>query len=127
MLVRGRTIHEVGLLDEHYFMYSEEIEWCWRIRQQGWAIWQEPAAHITHVGGASTSQFRHRMLIALYRSRLRFFARHSSRIVFGLHRLIIRLGMLRAILRTWWLYGKGALERDEVRARVWAYSEIFRP
>jgi GT2 family glycosyltransferase len=126
MLVRGRTTYEAGLLDERYFMYSEEIEWCWRIRRAGWAIWQEPAAHITHVGGASTSQFRHRMLIALYRSRLRFFAQHSSRMVFGLHRLIIRLGMLRAILRTWWLYGKGALDQDEVRARVWAYSEILR-
>jgi len=73
ILTRQAVVEQVGLLDERFFMYAEEVDWCYRIRQAGWAIWQEPRARVTHVGGAATSQFRSRMLIALYESRLRFF------------------------------------------------------
>src|SRR5205823_12803184 len=66
MLVRREAIEQVGGLDEGFFMYAEEVDWCYRIRRAGWAIWQVPVARVTHVGGAATSQFRQRMLIALY-------------------------------------------------------------
>ena len=65
ILARRTMVEQVGLLDERFFMYAEEVDWCYRIRQAGWAIWQEPRARVTHVGGAATSQFRSRMLIAL--------------------------------------------------------------
>ncbi|NJL34479.1 MAG: glycosyltransferase family 2 protein [Chloroflexaceae bacterium] len=74
MLVRRAAIEEVGLLDDGYFLYSEEVDWCWRMRRAGWAIWQVPAAHVLHVGGASSQQVRVRSFIELHRSRLRFFS-----------------------------------------------------
>lgn len=125
MLVRNTVIAEVGLLDSGYFMYSEEVDWCWRIRQAGWAIWQEPAAEVIHVGGAATRQFRYKMLVALYRSRLRFFRQHYGPYRAAAHRTIIRLGMLRAVLRTWRDYGRGPVGHDELRARLLAYGEII--
>jgi N-acetylglucosaminyl-diphospho-decaprenol L-rhamnosyltransferase len=124
MLVRAAAVAQVGLLDAGYFMYSEEVEWCWRIRRAGWAIWQQPAARVTHVGGAATRQFRRQMQVALYRSRLRFFRQNYSAPQAAAHRAIISMGMLRASLLAWRAYARGQSSRDELRARLLAYGEI---
>lgn len=134
MLVRRSTIEAVGLLDERYFIYCEEIDWCWRIRQAGWAIWQVPVSRVTHIGGASTGQIHHRMLVELHRSRIRFFRQHYSRLFLRLHRAITLAGMLRLILLAWyrWLVplhptgARGAAERGDLRKRVWACSMVMR-
>jgi N-acetylglucosaminyl-diphospho-decaprenol L-rhamnosyltransferase len=126
MLVRRAVVEQVGLLDERFFMYSEEVDWCYRIRQAGWAIWQEPRARVTHVGGAATSQFRSRMLIALYDSRLRFFRKHYSWRFIRWHLRIVQAGMLRAALLDWRDYARGRLSGDELRARLWTYGEVMR-
>lgn len=126
MLARWRTIQQVGLLDERYFIYSEEIEWCWRIRRAGWAIWQVPHAQVVHIGGAATRQFRQRMLIELHRSRVMFFRQHYSAGFLRAHCLITRLGMLRATLRAWRDYTRRRISHEELRARLWAYGEVMR-
>jgi GT2 family glycosyltransferase len=126
MLVRPAVVAEVGGLDEGYFMYSEEVDWCWRIRAAGWAIWQEPAARVVHVGGAATRQFRWKMLVALYRSRARFAEARYAPANRLAHRLVVRAGMLRAALRAWWAYARGRIGRDELRAHLLAYGEITR-
>lgn len=79
MLVRREALEKVGLLDEQYFMYSEEPDWCARLKQFGWEIWYTPEAKITHYGGQSTRQRRHEMLVMLYRSKVRFFMKHRGR------------------------------------------------
>jgi hypothetical protein len=126
MLARRAVLEQVGLLDDHYFMYSEEIEWCWRIRKAGWAIWQVPEAQITHIGGGATSQFQHRMLVELHRSRVRFFRQHYSNTFLQAHRVITRVGMLRAMLRAWCGYVQQHMRHEELRARLWAYGMICR-
>lgn len=126
MLVRRQVVAEVGLLDAGYFMYSEEVDWCWRIRQAGWAIWQVPTAQIVHIGGAATGQFRHRMLVALHVSRVRFFRKHYRPPFQVAHRWITRIGLLRLILLAWWAYTHGAMSQAELRARLWAYAQITR-
>ena len=78
MLARHEAVEQVGGLDEGYFMYSEEPDWCWRMRQAGWETWYTPDAVVTHFGGQSTSQVREAMLVALYRSKVRFFRQHRS-------------------------------------------------
>ncbi len=124
ILTRRAVVEQVGLLDEQFFMYAEEIDWCYRVRAAGWAIWQEPRARVTHVGGAATSQFRSRMLIALYASRLRLFRKHYSPRFVRWHTRIVRAGMLRAGLLAWRGYLRGALSPDELRARLWTYGKI---
>ncbi len=126
MLARRETVAEVGVLSDHYFMYSEEVDWCWRIRAAGWAIWQIPAARVTHIGGAATSQFRHRMLVELHRSRVTFFHTHYPAWFVRWHRRMTRAGMLRAALRAWWRYAQNRMTRQELRARLWAYGQIVR-
>lgn len=126
MLVRSSTISQVGLLDERYFMYSEEVEWCWRIRRAGWAIWQVPQAHVVHVGGAATRLFRWHMFVALHRSRVGFFHQHYSPGFLHAHRLVTRLGMLRATLISWCDYAHRRINQNELRTRLWAYAAVMR-
>jgi GT2 family glycosyltransferase len=78
MLVRREVIEQVGLLDEQYFMYSEEIDWCRRIAAAGWSILIAPAARIIHHGGQSTGQAPDAMFVQLHRSRARYFAHYHS-------------------------------------------------
>lgn len=78
MLVRQEAIAQVGLLDEGYFMYSEEIDWCRRMRTAGWSILTAPAARVIHHGGQSTSQIAPVMLRHLHRSRARYFRRYHG-------------------------------------------------
>ncbi|MEN9936206.1 MAG: hypothetical protein RLZZ387_2785 [Chloroflexota bacterium] len=125
ILARREVVQQVGLLDEGYFMYAEEVDWCLRVRCAGWAIWQEPRARVTHVGGASTSQFRSRMLVALYASRMRFFRAHYGPRSARRHALVIRAGALRLALDAWLGYARRRIGRDELRARLWASAQII--
>jgi N-acetylglucosaminyl-diphospho-decaprenol L-rhamnosyltransferase len=56
LMVRRSAIESAGLLDERYFMYSEEVEWCYRMKQYGWSIVYLPSATVVHHEGASSSQ-----------------------------------------------------------------------
>jgi GT2 family glycosyltransferase len=56
LLVRREAIADVGLLDERFFMYVEDLEWCWRASRRGWAIRFDPDAVVVHVGNASGAQ-----------------------------------------------------------------------
>lgn len=53
-LVRSQVIRQVGLLDEDFFMYGEEAEWCWRIHQAGWRVCYYPPARIIHYWGGGS-------------------------------------------------------------------------
>jgi len=101
MLARREAIACVGLLDEGYFMYSEEPDWCWRMRQAGWETWYTPEAQVTHFGGQSTRQVRDAMYIALHRSKVRFFRLHRgvwpARCLVG---VFLTANSLRYLLRT---------------------------
>jgi GT2 family glycosyltransferase len=100
MLARREAIDQVGALDEGYFMYAEEPDWCWRMCQAGWETWFTPAAVITHFGGQSTRQVREAMLVALYRSKVRFFRLHRGVLpATGLTALFVAVSGVRRLVR----------------------------
>ncbi|PDW04347.1 glycosyltransferase family 2 protein [Candidatus Viridilinea mediisalina] len=80
MLARRTAVDQVGLMDEGYFMYSEEPDWCLRMQRAGWQAWYLPTARILHYGGQSTRQVKVAMVEALYRSKVRFFRTHYHRL-----------------------------------------------
>jgi GT2 family glycosyltransferase len=93
MLIRGAAWQDVGPLEEGYFMYLEEIDWCRRAQRRGWQIWQQPGASVIHVGGASTSQQPDAMFAQLWRSRLRYYARFHGPLFNRLVHSIVRAGL----------------------------------
>jgi GT2 family glycosyltransferase len=76
LLVRREAYQAVGGLDEGYFMYAEEVDWCYSMRRHGWQVWYQPEARVIHLGGASSAGRRTRREADLYRSRIRFFRKH---------------------------------------------------
>ena len=95
MLIRRAAWDDVGPLDEGYFMYLEEIDWCQRARRRGWQIWHQPAAVAVHHGGASTRQQPDAMFAQLWRSRLRYYQRFHGPITNRLVHAVVRLGLRR--------------------------------
>lgn len=80
MLVRREALAEVGGLDEGYFMYAEEVDWCKRMRMAGWEVWYTPAAKVVHIGSASSANRKTSREADLYRSRVRYFRIHHGRL-----------------------------------------------
>jgi GT2 family glycosyltransferase len=78
MFARAEAIAQVGLLDEGYEMYSEEIDWAMRMHRAGWQVWCVPQATVTHYGGASSSQASARAERHKWHSRQRYFQKHYS-------------------------------------------------
>lgn len=76
MMLRREVLQEVGLFDEQFFIYCEEVDWQWRIREHGWRILCVPQARITHLGGGSSSQARPASLFNLWKSRLQLYDKH---------------------------------------------------
>ena len=75
MLVRRAAVDEVGPLDERFFLFSEETDWCYRFRQAGWRVVFYPGAEVVHVGGAGHGG---RLFREQVRGHLRFLAKHRG-------------------------------------------------
>lgn len=95
-LMRRAAIDDVGLLDERYFMYAEDIEWCWRARKHGWSVQFEPAALVRHVGNASgAASYGDSRTTAYLRNTLRFYRSEHGLVASGLYRALNALGAAR--------------------------------
>ncbi len=62
LLIRKSVVEKIGLLDEKFFMYGEDIDWCWRCKEAGFKVWYHPTAFITHFKGSSSRKVPFRAL-----------------------------------------------------------------
>jgi GT2 family glycosyltransferase len=74
-MVRKEALEQVGLLDEQFFMYGEDIDWCRRFWKHGWKVVYFPEAAAVHYGGASSGRAPLRFYIELHRARLKYWKR----------------------------------------------------
>jgi GT2 family glycosyltransferase len=89
LLLRADVVRTMGLFDEDYFMYSEEIDLCDRLGRAGWELHWVPEAVVTHKGGQSTRQVADAMFIELYRNKTKFFRKRRGWIAALLYKLIL--------------------------------------
>jgi N-acetylglucosaminyl-diphospho-decaprenol L-rhamnosyltransferase len=79
MLCRAEAIREVGLLDEGYWLYMEDLDWCHRFWDAGWKVFYEPAGVALHVkGGSSAGRRAPKQEIAFHRGMGRFYRRFDA-------------------------------------------------
>jgi N-acetylglucosaminyl-diphospho-decaprenol L-rhamnosyltransferase len=79
MLCRADAVREVGLLDEGYWLYMEDLDWCHRFWDAGWKVFYEPAGVALHVKGASSGgRRRPKQEIAFHRGMARFYRRFDA-------------------------------------------------
>jgi GT2 family glycosyltransferase len=76
MMVRAEAAREVGLLDERYFMYGEDIDWAFRLKAKGWRVMYTPAATVHHTKRASSRDRRLRTIPAFHEAMRIFYRQH---------------------------------------------------
>lgn len=99
MMVRVEAVAQVGLMDEGYQMYCEEIDWCWRLRKAGWQALCVPTARVIHHAGQSTAQVPVSSFVNLWTSRARLYARHHGPLTRHLAQSLVRVGMQRRMCK----------------------------
>jgi len=94
MMVRRDAIIQVGLLDEDYFLFLEETDWCYRMKKTGWKIYHVPDAEVYHFQGKSAEKEKKRARVEYFRSRYHFFKKNKGNLQWFilLIGLLIRLG-----------------------------------
>ncbi|NDJ54601.1 MAG: glycosyltransferase family 2 protein [Chloroflexi bacterium] len=125
LIARRELFEEVGLLDEGFFMYSEELDWQRRVKASGWEIWYEPQAQIVHYGGKSSEQVVAQRDIYFHTSKIRYFSKYHGRLAGQLLRVFLLANYAWQIMIE---SVKGLLgHRRTLRAeRVSAYRQVLR-
>lgn len=100
LLIRRSVIEKIGLLDESFFMYAEDLDWCWRCKEAGFKVWYYPKTFITHYKGSSSAKIPFRALKWFHDSMWIFYKKHYAKkylfifnwLVFAL--IYLRFGVL---------------------------------
>ena len=127
MMVRGSLIDQVGGLDEGYFMYCEEMDWSVRLAQAGHPVYAVPTARVLHHAGKSSSQVRWPMVVQLWRSRSRFYAKHRALYPAGyakILRVVMKSGLSRKARQANARFERGEIVQADLQAELDAYAEI---
>jgi hypothetical protein len=78
MIVRGSLLPEIGLLDESFFMYGEDLDWALRIKKAGWKVMYNGAVDVIHHKGESSRQAKNRARSEFYKAMLIFYYKHYA-------------------------------------------------
>ncbi len=99
MFFRKRVLDDVGLLDESFFMYGEDLDWCFRIREAGWKIYYVPDTKIIHFKGESSKKSNIDLILQFYRAMKLFVEKHYHNRYFHVPQWLLVAGIsLRASL-----------------------------
>jgi len=93
MMFRKKIIDDIGLLDEKYFMYGEDLDFCYRIKKKGWKICYNPKASILHYKGKSTEKGNLNQIKNFYKAMDIFVNTHYKTKLFSPYFYIVRLGI----------------------------------
>jgi GT2 family glycosyltransferase len=113
MLLRRAAIDRVGAFDQDYFIYSEEVDLCHRLRRSGWTVYWVPAAVAIHYGGQSTRQRAASMFLQLYKGKVLYFRKQHGPLVARAYKLILLVSALARLVVSPLVW----LERGDTRRR----------
>jgi GT2 family glycosyltransferase len=120
MLARWKAIDQVGGLDEiNFFMYSEETDWCRRMKTLGWGVVWYPGATIVHFEAKSSDNVSGLRTLRFNRSRVRYFAKHQGRAAAAVVRSALLVGFWAQLILEagkWLLGHKRGLRAERIRA-----------
>jgi GT2 family glycosyltransferase len=131
-MMRRAALDQVGPFDEEYFMYSDELDWCYRAKRGGWQVYHLPQAKVVHYHGKSSEQNVLAREVRFQDSKLRFFAKHHGPLQACLLRLFLlatygaEIGALSAKMRVsrYNYEGRGARRDLLVEAYRWQLARL---
>lgn len=121
LVVRREALEQVGVLDEAYFMYTEEMDLCYRLLRAGWRNYWAPQAQVIHYGEASSKQVAEAMFVALYRSKVQFQRKFFGEIAARRFKRLLRL----AYIPRWWVASIMQRIIPGWRSRARAYRRLL--
>lgn len=121
LLLRREALDQVGLLDDQYFMYTEEMDLCFRLLQADWELWWVPWAAVLHYGEASSKQIAEEMYIQLYRSKAQFHRKYGGERLEKRFRFLLGL----AYAPRWAFVALGSLVAPSLAPRVRIYWRLL--
>jgi GT2 family glycosyltransferase len=101
LMARRKAIQDIGLLDERFFMYGEELDWCLRAKRAGWAVMYYPEAEIIHYKGESTKSNSRKAALEFYRAMYLFHKKHFAQDYSPFFNFLIYAGILCKSLSSW--------------------------
>jgi GT2 family glycosyltransferase len=101
LMIRRRTIEQIGLLDEQFFMYGEELDWCLRAKRAGWTVMYCPTAEIVHFKGASARSNSRKATVEFYRAMYLFYRKHFARDSSAVINALVYAGIFFRALFSW--------------------------
>ncbi len=107
LMARRAAFEKVGLLDERFISYSEDVDWCYRMHESGWKVCFLPDAQIYHYIGRSSSKYPFRCILIRHRSMYQFYRKHYSRSIKSIDYMIL----LGVVLRCAWTMTAAAFRR----------------
>jgi GT2 family glycosyltransferase len=126
LLVRRSTLVALGALDEQFFIYTEEVDLCRRMKDAGWSLFWLPEASIVHLGGQSTRQAGPRMFLELYRSKVQYFRKHMGSRTTRLYKALLAAAAIpRIVLPALVLIAQPA-RRAELQTLIGNYWSLLR-
>ncbi|MGN7169713.1 glycosyltransferase family 2 protein [Paenibacillus cellulositrophicus] len=122
MLVRRGVLESVGGLDETFFMYGEDIDWCYRIKQAGWDIHYYPKTTIVHYKGGSARRRPYKIIYEFHRAMIVFHRKHYRKQYNVLTNSLIYMGVglkfAMALMKSWLVRPKSAPSNQETNVEV---------
>ena len=129
LMVRREVILQVGGLDDAFFLYCEEMDWCLRMEEAGWGVFAVPTAQVTHHEAQSSKQVRWPAYIQLWRSRFRFYTKHeriySPQYVEWVRRLV-QVGLWRRTTQAHQRFARGEITGEQLAEELAAYALLKR-
>jgi len=125
LLVRRKAVEDVGLLDESFFMYYEDADWCYRMRKGGWKTCYFPFFEVVHYVGKSDSRFNPRTFVERHKSMYHYFGKHQGIKTVFLLRLVIFSGFTLRWLGLLAIYLFSGEERQELGKKLYGYLKVM--
>jgi N-acetylglucosaminyl-diphospho-decaprenol L-rhamnosyltransferase len=127
LMARAEAIQCVGGLDDEYFMYCEEMDWCLRMADAGWPVYAVSSAHVIHYAGQSSQQVAWTAFERLWRSRFRFFEKHPnrhSRVDIMIFRSAVRTSMRLRSTTAHRHFARGQIDGVQLGEELAAYEAV---
>lgn len=122
LMLRREALEQVGLLDEDYFLYSEEVDLCYRLKKAGWSIHYLPQAGVVHHGGRSSMQVPIESFLHLYRGKINYFRKNHGEAVAIAYKLILATASMARLI----LSPLTFLQQSEQREHNLALADRYR-
>ncbi|PIR96114.1 MAG: glycosyl transferase family 2 [Candidatus Doudnabacteria bacterium CG10_big_fil_rev_8_21_14_0_10_42_18] len=98
MFIRREATEKIGLLDEKFFMYGEDLDWCWRCKEAGYKVWYLPETTVLHYKGESSKKVSFKALFWFHEAMWIFYKKHYSPKYFFIFNWIVWLGIYLRLL-----------------------------